>query len=493
MNDGNTQHPQHSAFQTGGPGPPAPSQYQRSARGASDGVQSILEAAERHANEIRAEAEDQALQYIAEVQRRADQIAATRMRDISNLTDGLVDQASNVRQQSEQMISALELAIRAIGERLDDSDRQATAAHQASVQQAWYELEGSPSATYDSPAPPSMSESGAAINRYAIPPPPEAGPDGGDVDANSPAMAQPSGVEPSPSPPDAVDAPAAPYWRQDDPVPEPPAEEPPVPPTPSQEFGLKVGQSGDSSIPPAPAPRLEDFLPSDSPTPDQDGPRLDPPAPFGGWDTDPASPKPNISPVPDPPRSQPGQGPDQGHPNDSPDAPGGTSDDLNETGSGSADTPRNPRKLLFPSRGRRDSEGQQYSTGKSSPELPPSDGPTAPEDPQPSDSDQRRAGIVSLFGRRKRGRDDQSVTESDRSSDQLDAPSSEVTPDPVERPVQSTVEFSSPPEEALIKATQLAVAGSDRDEIMRVLRRDFGILDPSQILDRIVGGPNSEG
>ncbi len=39
------------------------------------------------------------------------------------------------------------------------------------------------------------------------------------------------------------------------------------------------------------------------------------------------------------------------------------------------------------------------------------------------------------------------------------------------------------PKRAALRAAQMAVAGSDRSEIERVLRAEFGIEDPSRILD----------
>ena len=41
--------------------------------------------------------------------------------------------------------------------------------------------------------------------------------------------------------------------------------------------------------------------------------------------------------------------------------------------------------------------------------------------------------------------------------------------------------------EALLRATQMAVTGKDRDEIARALRTDFPAIDADSILDQILG------
>jgi vacuolar-type H+-ATPase subunit H len=43
-------------------------------------------------------------------------------------------------------------------------------------------------------------------------------------------------------------------------------------------------------------------------------------------------------------------------------------------------------------------------------------------------------------------------------------------------------------EEALLRATQMAVGGSKRAEIERVLKDEFGISDPSPVLSQVLGG-----
>ena len=77
-------------------------------------VDSILEAAERAAAEIRADAEESARRYYEESRRRTDEMAAQRTRDMAELTDSLIERARTVARQSDQLISGLEEAERRI-------------------------------------------------------------------------------------------------------------------------------------------------------------------------------------------------------------------------------------------------------------------------------------------------------------------------------------------------------------------------------------------
>ena len=43
------------------------------------------------------------------------------------------------------------------------------------------------------------------------------------------------------------------------------------------------------------------------------------------------------------------------------------------------------------------------------------------------------------------------------------------------------------PQDALLEATRLAVAGTDRSTIAAILRADFGIEDPDPVVDRVLG------
>lgn len=82
-------------------------------------LQTVIDAAERAAEAIRYDAEEQARQHLAEAQRKADRMTAERVGLISNLTDDLIRHAGHVREQSEQMVRSLEQAINAVSGKLE--------------------------------------------------------------------------------------------------------------------------------------------------------------------------------------------------------------------------------------------------------------------------------------------------------------------------------------------------------------------------------------
>ncbi len=66
-----------------------------------------------------------------------------------------------------------------------------------------------------------------------------------------------------------------------------------------------------------------------------------------------------------------------------------------------------------------------------------------------------------------------------------------VAPEPAAAPTAYPGTASAPDapasEEALLRATQMAVSGSSRGEIEATLREDFGIADPSALVNGILG------
>jgi hypothetical protein len=86
----------------------------------SERLQSVVAAAERAAEAIRSDAEQQAHRHLIEAQRKADRLTAERARLIAGLTDELIAQASSVRRHSEQMIAALERAASTVDDRVAD-------------------------------------------------------------------------------------------------------------------------------------------------------------------------------------------------------------------------------------------------------------------------------------------------------------------------------------------------------------------------------------
>ena len=85
----------------------------------TDQLQSVIGAAERAAEAIRRDAEEQARLHLAEAQRKADRLTAERVGLISELTDDLIRHAENVRDHSEQMVRALEAAIDSVTDKLE--------------------------------------------------------------------------------------------------------------------------------------------------------------------------------------------------------------------------------------------------------------------------------------------------------------------------------------------------------------------------------------
>lgn len=73
-------------------------------------IESIIAAAEQAAAGIRQDAEENARRYYEDSRQRADEVAVARMREVADLTDGLIKRAKTVAQQSDELIAALEEA-----------------------------------------------------------------------------------------------------------------------------------------------------------------------------------------------------------------------------------------------------------------------------------------------------------------------------------------------------------------------------------------------
>ena len=71
-------------------------------------IESVLEAAEQAADGIRQDAQEWAKRYMEESRRKADEMAEKRVKELSELTDQLVNRARSVAQQSDELISALD-------------------------------------------------------------------------------------------------------------------------------------------------------------------------------------------------------------------------------------------------------------------------------------------------------------------------------------------------------------------------------------------------
>jgi vacuolar-type H+-ATPase subunit H len=123
MSDYNPQDPADPANApvrwTAGSAPVPSPNVQATMQQMTEQLQTVIDAAERAAEAIRYDAEEQARRHLAEAQRKADRLTAERVGLISELTDDLVRHAANVRDHSEQMVRALEDAINSVTDKLE--------------------------------------------------------------------------------------------------------------------------------------------------------------------------------------------------------------------------------------------------------------------------------------------------------------------------------------------------------------------------------------
>ena len=111
--------PQQQQWGQEAPLGPSPS-VQATMNQMTDRMQTVIDAAERAADAIRLDAEEQARRHLSEAQRKADRMTAERVRLISELTDDLIRHAATVRDHSEQMVRALEDAISSVTGKLGE-------------------------------------------------------------------------------------------------------------------------------------------------------------------------------------------------------------------------------------------------------------------------------------------------------------------------------------------------------------------------------------
>jgi vacuolar-type H+-ATPase subunit H len=156
-------------------------------------LQTVIDAAERAADAIRHDAEDQARQHLVEAQRKADQLTAERVSLISDLTDDLIRHAETVKQHSEQMVRALEDAISSVTTKLDQPGFRDPIAAPGAGADDWTGY-GAPSA----PAPP--AEPAYEPPPYQAAPPPAQSPQPPQAPPPAPT-GQPAPMAPPPPPP----------------------------------------------------------------------------------------------------------------------------------------------------------------------------------------------------------------------------------------------------------------------------------------------------
>jgi hypothetical protein len=246
-----------AARDAGGPG--SPTHGEAAPEGSApvgSRIESVLEAAERAAAGIRQDAEEWARRYLEDSRRKADEIAAQRVRELSDLTESLMGRARAVAQQSDELISALDDA----GRRLVDSTRPGGQQPPAS-------------GSHDAPgAPLGQGARYPAAGQAEVPPP----------QSQPPAPPPQPPPEPAPAPPPA--APPPPPPRQAPPpmapaeaAPPPPPSQPGPPPLPPQQAPPPAAQP---APPPQPQPATgvpEQPPPAAAPEPPQ--PPTQPPAP----------------------------------------------------------------------------------------------------------------------------------------------------------------------------------------------------------------------
>ena len=95
---------------------PSPDRRAGDAQAAPSGVgarvDTVLQAAERAAADIRRDAEQWAQRHMEDTRRRADELAAQRVQELSSITDDLLSRAQAVARQSDDLINALDAASR---------------------------------------------------------------------------------------------------------------------------------------------------------------------------------------------------------------------------------------------------------------------------------------------------------------------------------------------------------------------------------------------
>jgi vacuolar-type H+-ATPase subunit H len=78
------------------------------AQSAAERLAVIIDAVERAAAGVIDDAEAEAKRHLEEARQRADRVAAERIRSITELTDGLIEQAEEVKRQAERLIDAFD-------------------------------------------------------------------------------------------------------------------------------------------------------------------------------------------------------------------------------------------------------------------------------------------------------------------------------------------------------------------------------------------------
>jgi len=173
-----------------------PAQARADAEGAGERIQSVLDAAERAASDILADASHEAQRRVTEARERAAHIGQQRIEAMAALSDSLLEQATAVRQQSDVLIQALDRVISTLSLEIDRG------------------ISAPPPPPRLSPPQPPPTPAAAPAPAWSPPPAPE------------PPVAFPPSPPPAPVPRPAPAQPAA------QPAPAPPTPEPAAQPAP---------------------------------------------------------------------------------------------------------------------------------------------------------------------------------------------------------------------------------------------------------------------
>lgn len=185
-------------------------------------VQPIIEAAEKAATGIIAEAEAKAAKYVEESRRRTEEIANQQAKDMWALTDALIARAESVKRQSDELLQALNQTRRGVEATLEAAPAPGALAKPEDPVPAAKPV-APPPPPPPAPAPPPPVQRTRPVGtiptgpasppaRAAAPPPPPPAP-----------VAAPPQPTPAPPPPAAKPAPPPP-------PPPPAAPAPPAPP-----------------------------------------------------------------------------------------------------------------------------------------------------------------------------------------------------------------------------------------------------------------------
>jgi vacuolar-type H+-ATPase subunit E/Vma4 len=96
----------------------------QSMSGAAERVESILDAAERTAADIRDSARAEASRFAEDAEREVDRVTFKRIAVLSEMTENLIERVELLQAQAEAVIRALEDTMRALAATVEASDSE---------------------------------------------------------------------------------------------------------------------------------------------------------------------------------------------------------------------------------------------------------------------------------------------------------------------------------------------------------------------------------